>query len=167
MSDEEPSRFRAGRDFPWDNIGGHVLRLERFLPFATMVGDTVKGVSIGSFGEAVVELPNPDVTPEQRLLELPIEHQSDFKSLYRASLDSGVRAKTNEIVLLYELRRGLFGGKRPCLHVACYPTGTWSGFFDSVSRYASNEYKWPNALFTYRPGNTIVFPSVAPNLFQP
>ena len=60
---------------------------------------TVKGLPIGSFGVAVAELPNPDVAPEQRLLELPIEHQSDFKSLYRAHIDAGVRNKQNEIVL--------------------------------------------------------------------
>ena len=167
MSQVEPSRLKAGRDFPWEYVAGFFLRLESFAPFAQIVGDTVKGLPIGSFGLAVVELPNPDVTPEQRLLELPIEHQSDFKSLSRALLDSGVRDKTNEIILLYEPRRGLFGGKRPCLHVACYPAGTWNEFFDAVKRYASNEFKWSNALFTFRPSSTVTFPSAAPNLFQP
>jgi hypothetical protein len=116
---------------------------------------------------AEVELPNPDVSPEQRLLWLPIEHKSDFKSLYQALLDSGVKDKNNEIVLLYESRRGMFGGKRPCLHVACYPEGTWSAFFESVTRYASQEFQWPDALFVFRPSGTPTFRSPSPNLFQP
>jgi hypothetical protein len=71
------------------------------------------------------------------------------------------------LVVLYERRKGLFGGKRPCFYVACYPTGTWQRFFDAVSRYASQEFQWPNALFAYRPSATPTFSSVAPNLFQP
>jgi hypothetical protein len=158
---------KAGRDFPWKYVAGFFLRLESFSPFAVIEGDTVKGLPIGSFGLAIVELPNPDVPPEQRLLGLPIEHQSDFKSLSRALLDSGVREKSNEIVLLYEPRRGLFGGKRPCLHLACYPTGTWRTFFDAVSRYASQEFRWPNALFVYQPSSSVVFRSTNENLFRP
>jgi hypothetical protein len=167
MSVAEQSRPRAGKDFPWEHVAGFFLRLEGFHSFAQMEGDTVKGLPIGSFGLAVSELPNPDVAPEQRLLDLPIEHQSDFKSLYRAHLDSGVRTKDNEIVLLYEPRRGLFGGKRPSFHVACYPKGTWSRFFDAVSRDASQEFQWPHARFFYSPSSIPVFRSASGNLFQP
>jgi hypothetical protein len=164
MSESEPAHLIAGKHFPWEQISGLCLRLESFLPFAKVNGDHVGPAVLGAFGLAVVELPNPDVEPEQRLISLPIEHKSDYKSLFRAQIDAGVRDKTNELVVVYEPRRGFLGGKRACLHVAAYPAGTWKAFFDAVSRYAGKDFRWPTALFLYQPGNAQLFPASG-NLF--
>jgi hypothetical protein len=156
----------AGKQFPWDYISGGYLWLENFLPFSKVEGGRVEPAKLGAFGLAIAELPNPDVAPQQRRITLPIEHKSDYISLIRAHLDSGVRDKTNELVIVYEPRRGWLGGKRACLHVAAYPAGTWKSFFDAVARYAAKEFRWPTALFLYQPSDTQLFPS-RDNLFSP
>jgi hypothetical protein len=166
MNSGGPARPIAGKDFPWEQISGYYLRLDSLLPFAKVDGDDVGPAVLDVYGLATVELPNPDVRPEKRLISLPVEHKSDFKSLFRATLDSGVRDKTNELIVLYENRRGFLGGKRACLHVAAYPTGTWNSFFDAVSRYAAQDFQWPIALFLYQPTSTQVF-SARNNLFTP
>lgn len=119
----------AGKQFPWEYISGGCLRLDSFLPFSKVNGDTVEPAKLGAFGLVVAELPNPDVSPEQRRITLPIEHVSDYKSLVRAHYDSGVKAKSNELVIVYEPRRGWFGGKKACLHVAAFAAGTWKKFW--------------------------------------
>ena len=166
MSDSGPAHLIAGKHFPWEQISGFCLRLDSFHPFAKVDGDHVGPAVLGAFGLATVELPNPDVEPEQRLIDLPIEHKSDYKSLFRAQLDAGVRNGTNELVVVYEHRRGFLGGKRACLHVAAYCAGTWKGFFDAVSRYAAKEFRWPSALFLYQPSDTHLFPASG-NIFVP
>lgn len=153
-----PSRLTAGIDFPWEYIAGYYFRVEDFVPLANVRVDEVASPTLGAFGLAIVELPNPDVSASQRFLRLPIEHVSDYKSLYRAHIDSGVRDKSNELILLYEHRRGFFGGKRPSLHVAAYPRGTWKRFFEAVSQYTPHEFQWPSARFLYQPSETIAFP---------
>jgi hypothetical protein len=82
MSESEPIHLIAGQHFPWEEISGLCLRLESFFPLAKVNGDHVGPAMLGAFGLAVVELPNPDVEPEQRLISLPIEHKSDYKSLF-------------------------------------------------------------------------------------
>ncbi|HEY5504286.1 MAG TPA: hypothetical protein VIK28_03940 [Sedimentisphaerales bacterium] len=166
MSTSEPTRLMAGTDFPWQQISGFYLRLNSFLAVAEVRGDRVGSAVAGAFGFAIVELPNPDVEPEQRLITLPVQHKSDYKSLFRAQLDAGVRNKTNELVVVYEHRRGFLGGKRACLHVAAYSAGTWKSFFDAVDRYASKDFHWPTALFLYQPSNTQIFPASG-NIFAP
>ena len=119
------------------------------------------------YGTIEAELPNPDVDPGQRIVLLPIEHKSDYKSVYRAHLDRGVESGANELIVLYEYRRGLFGRRKPCIHVACYPAGTWQGFFDAVDKYASSEFRWPQPLFLYSPSPSGPFPATTKNLFSP
>jgi hypothetical protein len=155
----------AGKNFPWTFIAGHFLRLHSFMPFAPVSGETVGSPQLGIYALSTAELANPDVTPEQRIVTLPIENKSDYKSLYRAHLDSGLRVGTNELVLLFENRRGIFGGRKPSFHVAAYPSGTWQKFFDAVANSTSDQFRWPKALFLYQPSNTTVFPSSA-NLFS-
>ncbi len=155
MGEQGPTPPIAGHDVPWERVSGFFLRLESFRPYAQQVGGQV---GPDSFGLAIAELPDPDLEPAQRLFGLPIEHQSDYRSLVGAHLDDGVRDAATELIVLYEPRRGLLGGKRACLHVAAYPAGTWEAFFDAVSRYAAEEFCWPNALFLYQPGATKVFP---------
>ena len=99
------------------------------------------------------------------MVNLPIEEKSDYKSIYRAHHDRGVQAGTNELVLLYEHRKGFLGRRKPSFHVAAYPSGTWEGFFDAVSRYAVSEFQWPEALFLYQPSATNAFPANK-NLFS-
>lgn len=166
MNDKGPDHPIAGKHFPWEQISGYYLRLDSFIRGAKVDGDNVGPAVLGAFGLAVVELPNPDVEPEQRLIVLPIEHKSDYKSLFRAQLDAGVRNKTNELVVVYEYRRGFLGGKRACLYVAGFSAGTWKSFFDAVSRYAVEEFRWPTALFLYQPSDTQLFPGSG-NLFAP
>jgi len=160
------SRPQAGRDLPWEYIAGYYLLLHEFRAFASLGGDTLHRLPFGILGLAVVELPNPDVSSEQRLLGLPIEDESDFKSLYRAFIDAGVRDGSNELVLVYERRRGLFGGKRASIHVGCFRAGTWTKFFEAVTQYAPQSFRWPGALFKYQPSSNAVFRSKN-NLFQP
>jgi hypothetical protein len=75
------------------------------------------------------------------------------------------------LVVLYEHRRGLFGGRKPCIHVACYPAGTWQGFFNAVEKYASAEFRWPEPFFLYAPSPNAPFPaptkSLTKNGFSP
>ena len=166
MSEEENSGLIAGINFPVEYIVGYYLRLHRFIELTTFVlGKVGPPALMGEYGLAEVELPNPDVEPHQRIITLPIKQKSDFKSLYCANIDSGVKDGTNELVLLYENRRGFFGGLKPSLHVAAYPAGTWNGFFEAVSRYASDKFKWPDALFLYQPSDLKVFPASG-NLFS-
>lgn len=162
----EGPKLIAGKTFPWEYIAGYYLRLHSFTPFAEVSGDRVGSAILGAYGIAEAELPNPDIEPRQRVVTLPIEHKSDYKSLYRAHLDAGVKAGRNELVLLYEHRRGVFGGHKASFHVAAYPAGTWQGFFDAVSKYAADQFRWPQALFLYQPSNTTAFPARG-NLFSP
>jgi hypothetical protein len=160
MSEGENSGLIAGLSFPLEYIAGYYMRLHTFTPLAELVLDNVGPPGLmGAYALANVELPNPDVEPHQRIITLPIKHKSDYKSLYRANIDSGVKAGTNELVLLYEHRRGFWGGLKPSLHVAAYPAGTWSSFFEVVSHYAVDQFRWPVALFLYQPSSTQAFPS--------
>jgi hypothetical protein len=146
------STLQAEIDFSWEWIAGHYMRVRKFVPFVKIQGDTVGPRTILGYGYIYAELPAPDVRPEQRVVCLKIQHKSDFKSISNAHLDSGVRSGANELIILYEYRRGLFGTPKPCIHVAGYPAGTWQGFFEAVDRYASGEFRWPPPLFlTHRP----------------
>ena len=162
----EGERLIAGKDFPWEYIAGYYLLFSKLLPLAEVVGTTVRGGALGAYGLATVELPNPDIGADQRIITLPVEQKGDYKSIYYAELDSGVKAGTNELVLLYEARKGWLGRRKPSLHVAAYPTGTWLKFFEAVTNYGSADFQWPNALFLYQPGSVSVFPA-SRNLFVP
>ena len=148
----------AGKSFPWKYIDGYYLRVRSFTRFAEMEGDSVGSGVLGVYGVIEAELPNPDVNPKQRIVSVPIEQKSDYKSVYRAHLDSGVKSGANELVVVYEQRRGLFGGRKPCIYVACYPAGTWQGFFKAVEKYASAEFRWPEPFFLYAPSPNAPFP---------
>jgi hypothetical protein len=111
MSEGENSGLIAGLSFPLEYIAGYYMRLHTFTPLAELVLDNVGPPGLmGAYALANVEPPNPDVEPHQRIITLPIKHKSDYKSLCRANIDSGVKAGTNELVLLYEHRRGFWGG---------------------------------------------------------
>jgi hypothetical protein len=156
----------AGKSFPWQDIAGYYLRVRSFTPFTAVSGDKVGSPLLGAYGLVLVELPNPDVDSQQRAVTLPIEHRSDYKSVYRAHLDSGIKAGTNEVIILYEHRRGFLGRRKPCFHVAAYPTGTWQRFFDAVSNYGPREFQWPEPLFLFQPSSKAAFPA-ASNIFSP
>lgn len=161
----ESSSLIAGVHFPWKHIAGFYMCVRSFTPFANITGDDVDSPIPNKYGLIMAELPNPDVDIEQRVLTIPIEHKSDFKTLYRAYLDNGVTSGINELVILYEHRKSLFGGRKPSFHVAAFPKGTWQKFFEAVENYASSEFKWPKPLFLFQPSSTCVFPSVT-NLFS-
>lgn len=159
------SELIAGKTFPWEHIAGFYLRVRSFMPFATVSGDRIGVPKLGAYGLALAELPNPDLGPHERVISLPVENVSDYKSLYRAHLDAGVKAGSNELVVLYEPRKGFFGGRKPSFHVAAYPAGTWQSFFEAVERPESQNFRWPQALFLYQPGEIAAFPASA-NLFS-
>ena len=160
------SELVAGKNFPWEYVAGFYLRLHSFVRLAEVSGERVGPATFGIYGLVGAELPNPDVEPEQRIVTLPVENKSDYKSLYLAYLDSGIKAGTNELVLLYEHRRGIFGGRKPSFHVAAYPAGTWQRFFEAVQKYTPDQFRWPKALFLYQPSHTTAFPASS-NLFSP
>jgi hypothetical protein len=142
----------AGRDFLWDSIAGLYMRERSFVRFANVDGDTVGPPLIRTYGVINAELPTDDVGSEQRIVAIPIENKSDYKSVFRAHLDSGVKSGIHELVLMCEYQtRTLFRTLKPCIHVAAYPAGTWQGFFDAVKRFASAEFRWPPPLFLYSP----------------
>lgn len=163
--DENPPKPIAGLNFPWENISGYCLRFVSMMAFADLEGDRVGSPMLGAYGLADMELPNPDISAQQRLITVPIKTKGDYKSMSRAQLDSGVRDGSIELVIVYEHRRGFFGGAKPGLHVAAYPVGTWDKFFDVVSHCKSQDFVWPSALFLYQPSATRVFPS-RNNLFS-
>ena len=136
------------------------------MPFAKVSGDEIGPAILGAYGLAKAELPNPDAQPDQRIITLPIEDKSDFKSLFRAHLDSNVKEGLTELVVLFENRKGFFGGRKPSFHVAAYPTGTWKGFFDAVANSTPDQFRWPKALFLYQPSSTTVFPASS-NIYSP
>jgi hypothetical protein len=162
---------QAGISFPRKWITGYYMRVRSFTRFAKVEGDSVGSPVAGIYGIIKVELPNPEVDPQQRLVNLPIEHRSDYKSVYRAHFDSSIESGVNELIVLYEDRRGLFGRRKPCIHIACYPAGTWQGFFNAVDKYAPAEFRWPEPLFLYAPIPNGPFPTptkgLTKNLFSP
>ena len=119
---------------------------------------------MGSYGFVTAELPNPDVEPSQRIITLPIKHKNDYSSIYKAFIDTGVKTGTNELVLVYEHRRNLFGRHKACIHLAAYPKGTWNTFFEAVTNYAAKEFQWPIPLFLFRPSTTRIFPNTLNDL---
>jgi hypothetical protein len=108
------STLQAGIDFRWEWIAGYYMRVRKSIPFATIEGDTVGPPTVIGYGYIIAELPNPEVHPEQRIVCLKIQHKSDFKSISNAHLDRGVKSGANELIILYEHRRGLFGTPKPC-----------------------------------------------------
>lgn len=163
--DENSPKPIAGQDFPWENISGFCLRFVSMMGFAGLDGDRVGSPTLGAYGLAEMELPNPDISAQQRLITVPVKTKGDYKSICRAQLDSGVRDGSIELVVVYEHRRGFFGGAKPGLHVAGYTAGTWEKFFDAVSHYKAQDFVWPSALFLYQPTTTRVFPA-RNNLFS-
>jgi hypothetical protein len=163
----EGQKPMAGVTFPWEYLDGLYLCLRSFAPWAEVSGDSVGSpYRLPAYGLVEAELPNPDVEPGQRLVTLPIKHKSDYKSLYRAHLDAGVKTGSNELILLYEHRKGLFGGHKASFHLAAYLAGTWQSFFHAVDNYASNQFQWPTALFLYQPSSRTAFPA-GRNIFRP
>jgi hypothetical protein len=155
----------AGVNFPWKYITGYFMLVRSFTPLTQILGDKVGTSVLGTFGVINAELPNPDVESQQRILSLPIKHKSDFKSIYRAHIDSGIKNGTNELVILYEHRRNLLGRPKACFHVAIYPAGTWNNFFEAVVNYKSQEFKWPRPLLLYQPSPSNIFPTTK-NIFR-
>ena len=163
MTDE--AQLMAGINFPWKYIEGLFMCVRSFTPLTQILGDKVGPSVLGTFGVVKAELPNPDVESSQRILSLPIKNKSDYKSISRAYIDSGIKNGTNELVIIYELRRNLLGRPKACFHVALYPTGTWSNFFEAVDNYKSQEFKWPQPLILYQPSSTNIFPPTK-NIFR-
>jgi hypothetical protein len=161
----ELPKLTAGINFPWKYIEGLFMLIRSFTPLTQIVSDKVGTSVLGTFGFATAELPNPDVQPSERIVALPIKNKSDYKSLYRGYLDSGIKSGANEMIILYEHRKSLLGGQMPCFHVALYPTGTWSKFFEAVANYKSQEFKWPQPLILYQPSSTNIFPATK-NIFR-
>ncbi len=159
------TQLTAGINFPWKYIAGYFMCVRSFTPFSEILGDEVRPPILGAFGVINAELPNPDVEPNERILSLPIKHKSDFKSISRAFLDSGIKDSTNELVILYQPRRNLFCRPKACFHVAIYPTGTWKSFFEAVNAYQAQEFKWPRPLILYQPSTNKFFPSTK-NIFS-
>src|SRR6266536_1546407 len=153
----ETPELTAGINFPWKYIIGYFMCVRSFIPLTKFFGDKVGPSVLGTFGMVYAELPNPDVESQQRIISLPIKHKSDFKSMSKAYIDSGIKNGTNELVLLYEHRRNLFGRPKACFHLAIYPTGTWDTFFEAVANYASQEFKWPRPLIFFQPLASNVF----------
>lgn len=158
-------QLMAGINFPWKYIAGHFMLVHSFTPLTQIIGNKVRASILGTFGIVNAELPNPDVESQQRILSLPIKHKSDFKSISRAHIDSGIKKGTNELVIIYEYRRNLFGRPKACFHVALYPIGTWNTFFEAVSNYKTHEFKWPRPLILYQPSSTNIFPT-SKNIFR-
>jgi len=158
------SQLTAGINFPWKNITGYFMQVHSFIPLTQFFGDKVGSPILGKFGIISAELPNPDVDSNQRILSLPVEHQSDFKSISKAYLDSGIKSGVNELILVYEDRRNLFGRPKACFHFAIYPSGTWTIFFEAVSKYATQDFKWPRPLILFQPSATNIFPT-SKNIF--
>jgi len=155
----------AGVHIPWRSIEGFFMCVRSFTRLAQVSGPKVGGSVLGTYGVAQAELPNPDVDPHKRMLSIPIKNKSDYKSFFSAHLDTGVKSGDNELVILYEHRKNLLGGRRPCFHVAIYPTGTWNNFFQAVANYQAQEFKWPRPLILYQPSPTNVFPTTK-NIFR-
>ena len=157
-SDLNNDMLLAGKDFPWEYIHGYYLLFKKLMSFSYVDGHMVKGPKLlNAYGVATVVLPNPDISENERILTLPIENSSDFKSLTYAQIDSGVTDGTNELGVLFENNKGLFGGRKPSFHVAIFPAGTWLNFFDSITNY--KEYQWPAALCLYQPSKLPAFRS--------
>jgi hypothetical protein len=156
----------AGKSFPWEYVTGAVLRVSRFVDFTTLDG-IARAVAMqgGAYGLLLAEVPDPDRTPDERLISVPIEHRSDCKSLSRAQMDFGVLAGETELVAVYENRRGWFGRKKASLHIAAFSTGTWNKFLDAVACEKAQEFSWPNALFLFQPGRVQLFQAQT-NLFS-
>lgn len=148
----------AGISFEWRHIAGYYLRVRTFVPLADVSGDRVGSKSALGYGYIEAELPNPDVDAQQRIVTIPIERKNDCIALYRAHLDSGVKSGVNELIVLYDHHQGLFGRRKSSIHLACYPTGTWQGFFEAVDKYASEKFRWPEPLFFYQPSALAPFP---------
>ena len=72
----------------------------------------------------------------------------------------------NELILLFENRKVWLRRRKPSLHVALYPTGTWLKFFEAVTNYNGADYQWPTALGLYPPGDVAAF-HASRNLFMP
>ena len=146
----------AGYDFPWDWVEGYFLLFHRLTEFAEIDGTRVGSGALGTYGVIAAELSNPDV--EERVISLPIRSKNEYRAVYQAQLDAGVSNGTNQLILLLQPRKGLFGGKGRALHIAAYPTGVWSGFMDAVASYQASEFRWPTPLFVFQSGGTKVFP---------
>lgn len=159
------SQLTAGINFPWKYIAGYFMCVRSFSPFTELIGDKVGPSILGTFGMIYAELPNPDVETEQRILGLPIKHKSDYKSISRAYYDTGIKDGTNELVLLFEPRKNIWGQQKASFHIAMYPSGTWNKFFEAVNNYAAKEFKWPRPLILFQPSSTNVFPSTT-NIFS-
>jgi hypothetical protein len=159
------TQLTAGINFPWKYIAGYFMCVRSFTPLVEILGDKVGSSPLGTFGVVNAELPNPDLELQERILSLPIKHKSDFKSVSRAYIDSGIKNGTNELVILYEHRRNLFGRPKACFHLAIYPTGTWNNFFEAVKNYKAQEFNWPRPLILYQPSTTTIFPKTK-NIFS-
>ena len=157
---------RAGMHFPIKQLDGLYMRLDKFMALATLDGDTVGCKFIGAYGLAVVEVSNTDVEPDERLVTLPFEHVSDYKSVHRAYQSRGIKSREEELILFYEHRTGLFGSRKPSIHVGAFLQGTWIAYMEYVARYEAKKFAWPDALFHYQPTSLPAF-NGPNNIFRP
>lgn len=158
-------QLTADIHFPLKAIANLYMLVGNFTAFANLIGNKITNPLIGVYGVVDVELPNPDVEKSQRVIRINIKNKSDFKSLSRAHLDKGLQQGENELILLYEHRRTLFGGILPGFHLALYPNGTWMEFFKAVDAYKSQEFTWPKPLTCFQPSDLRVFPPTT-NIFE-
>lgn len=155
----------AGQNVPWKWMHGHFTKVVSFTRLAQFLGEKIGESVMGTYGFVDVELPNPDVSTDKRVISLPIKNKSDYRSLHMAYTDRHVKDGSFEVHLGYEHRRTLLGGFKPCFHIAVYPVGTWQAFYDLVDAYRPKEFTWPKPLFMFQPSNTQVFP-MSNNIFK-
>lgn len=159
------SQLTADIHFPIKAISNLFMLVTNFIEFAKIQDNKITNPLMGVYGVVDVELPNPDVEKSQRIVRINIKNKSDFKSISRAHLDKGIEEGTNELILLYEYRRKLFGGNKAGFHIALYPKGTWAEFFKAVDAYKAQEFVWPRPLTCFQPSELSVFP-ISTNIFE-
>lgn len=157
----------AGRDFSWKHIEGYFMCVLFFDALVEMGFDGKIGSPIlNAYGFLYVELPNPDVDRENRILSLPVENKKDYKSLYSAAFDKGLMNGENEFIVVYQHRRNLLRRPKPCFHIAIYEKGIFDAFFEKVSNYESHKFSWPEPLVLFQPHSRSVFPKTSNLIFS-
>ena len=147
-SDKKPPTL--GKDVPWKQVEGQLLRVKSHLFVASMQDSKVKAPPVGAYAALEVECAEP--TGDALIM---VSHKLDFKHLWELYKERKVLDDEEVLVAYAPVGRGIGRAARmflPCLDIMVYPKGWLEEACDPTFK-PKNTAEWFQERARWRPND--------------
>ena len=124
-----------GKDIPWEDTKGHVFRVKKFTPIASVEQDGIKEPkqSFHNTPYALFEVECPCFDYGETTILLPVAHRLDFRHCWELFNERGIGSE-EEVLISYSPSEGkvykLFGKSLPHLLIEVRPKGSLEEIYE-------------------------------------